>query len=81
MQNEEKQMIIGERIKEVFDSMPRRCTVTWFAGQLHCDRRNIYRIFLKENIDVVLLLRISKVLNHNFFTDLSRWYEEGRIVQ
>lgn len=64
-------MTIGERIKEVFMTMPKTCTVEWLAKELHCDRRNIYRIFLKDNIDIELLGRISQVLNHNFFKDLS----------
>ena len=62
---------IGRRIKEVFDRQPRSCTVKWFAAQLHCDRRNVYRIFAKDNIDVQLLARIGAVLGHDFFADLS----------
>ena len=64
-------MKIGQRIKEVFESMPKSCTVSWFAARLHCDRRNIYRIFAKDNIDIQLLGRISEVLDHDFFADLS----------
>ena len=64
-------MKIGQRIKEVFDAMPKSCTVNWFADQIHCDRRNVYRLFHKDNIDIELLLIISKALNHNFFEDLS----------
>lgn len=51
--------------------MPKRCTINWFADQLHCDRRNIYRIFAKDNIDIMLLTRISEALDHDFFADLS----------
>lgn len=46
-------------------------TVTWFAGQLCCTRPNIYKIFKKENIDIHLLWRISCILDHDFFRDLS----------
>lgn len=67
----EDRMKIGQRIKEVFDSMPKHCTINWFARELHCDRRNIYRIFERENIDILLLGRISQILNHDFFLDLS----------
>lgn len=62
---------IGLRIKEVFDRQPKSCTVKWFAGQLHCDRRNVYRIFAKDNIDIQLLARIGAILDHDFFADLS----------
>lgn len=57
--------------------MPKRCNIAWLAAELHCDRRNIYRIFEKENIDIVLLARISNVLRHNFFADLSEWFEDN----
>ena len=56
----------------VFDEMPKSCTVDWFAAQLHCDRRNIYRIFTKDNIDIQLLTRVSEALRHDFFADLSK---------
>lgn len=42
-------------------------SVTWFANKLYCDRTNIYKIFKRGSIDSDLLLRISNVLNHNFF--------------
>lgn len=69
-----KPMKIGERIKEVFMTLPKDCDVNWFARQLHCDRRNVYRIFNKENIDIDMLCRISQILNHDFFKDLSEKY-------
>ena len=65
-------MKIGQRIKAVFDEKPKHCTVNWFAAELNCDRRNIYRIFSKENIDIHLLARISMILDHDFFADLSK---------
>ena len=64
-------MIIGQQIKRVFDQMPKGCTIVWFARQINCERANIYRIFKKDNIDILLLSKISKVLKHDFFKDLS----------
>ena len=66
-----KDVKIGERIRIVFDQMPKTCTIDWFAKELNCDRRNVYRIFKKENIDIHLLARISQILGHDFFRDLS----------
>lgn len=63
---------IGHIIKEVFEMQPRSCTVTWLAGRLHCRRGNIYDIFNRASIDSELLWRLSKVLNHDFFADLSQ---------
>lgn len=62
---------IGKTIKQVFDRQPRSCTVSWFARRLHCGRANIYDIFDRATIDCELLSRISLVLGHNFFADLS----------
>lgn len=39
----------------------------WLAQQLSCTRSNIYKIFAKQSIDTDLLLRISNILNHDFF--------------
>lgn len=64
-------MNIGQSIRKVFDEMPKQCTVAWFAKELHCERRNVYRIFERENIDILLLARISRILDHDFFQDLS----------
>ncbi|MBQ8100602.1 MAG: XRE family transcriptional regulator [Paludibacteraceae bacterium] len=47
-------------------------SVTWFARQIPCDRTNVYDIFRRDNIDIRLLLRISRILNHDFFSYLSR---------
>ena len=71
-------MKIGERIKEVFDSLPKSCTISWFANRLHCDRRNIYRIFAKDNIDIQLLGRICRILQHDFLADLSSFIKLDR---
>ncbi len=43
-------------------------SVTWFANKLYCDRTNVYKIFKRGSIDSDLLLRISTILNHNFFS-------------
>lgn len=71
-------MHIGRRIREVFDGKPRSCSVTWFAGQLHCDRRNVYHIFARSTIDTELLHRISIILDHNFFSDLAEELARGK---
>jgi hypothetical protein len=41
--------------------------LTDFADQLGTVRQNVYRIFKKRHLDTGLLLKISQVLNHNFF--------------
>ena len=56
---------IGQKIKEIFDA--RNMKLTEFADELGTVRQNVYRIFKKRHVDTGLLLKISQVLNHNFF--------------
>ena len=64
---------IGEMIKAEFRRQGR--TVKWLTEQLHCNRSNVYNIFARQNIDVEMLILISRVLGHNFLTDLAPWAE------
>lgn len=56
---------IGSVIKDKFDELG--LTVSWFAKELCCDRTNVYSIFKRESIDTSLLVKISLILNHDFF--------------
>lgn len=56
---------IGRIIKKVLKEQGLH--VTDFAKQINCSRRNAYVIFNKPTIDTGMLLRISRVLKHNFF--------------
>ena len=56
---------IGQKIREVFEAS--NLKLTDFADQLGTVRQNVYRIFKKSHLDSGLLLKISRVLNHNFF--------------
>ena len=58
---------IGNLIKEELERQER--TVSWFARKLFCDRSNVYKIFKRPTIDTELLLRISVILNRDFFAD------------
>ena len=60
---------IGEQIKAELNSQERG--VSWFANKLGCSRMAVYRIFEKNSIDTAVLYRICKILNRNFFNDLS----------
>ena len=43
----------------------------WLAKKLNCDRSTIYKIYKKSNLDIDLLLRISRILHYDFFKDIS----------
>ena len=60
---------VGEIVKTEFDRQGRK--VQWLATQLNCKRSNVYNIFKRKNIDVVMLIRLSILLNHNFLTQLA----------
>ena len=62
---------VGDMVKCVFAQKPRSCTVAWLARNLNCDRSNIYDIFTRQSLDTGLLIRLSKVLDHDFFADIS----------
>lgn len=62
-------MHIGNKIEEELRRQER--SVAWFARKLYCNRQNVYDIFRRESIDTSLLRRISGILSHDFFKDLS----------
>ena len=61
---------IGELIKQTLKQ--RHKSVVWFAGELSCSRTNVYKIFSKPSIDSSDLLRISKILDYDFFEIYSK---------
>ena len=66
---------VGSLIKEELKRQER--SISWFARKLYCDRSNVYDIFRRKSIDTDLLLRISHVLNHDFFQYYCRFYKES----
>ena len=64
---------IGAKIEKIVRE--RGIIITEFAQQINCVRKNVYDIFKRNTIDIALLARISKVLNYNFFDDLSKDYD------
>ncbi len=63
-------MHIGQRIKEVMKT--KHVTAVSVARELDCERTNLYNIFERQDINTYLLKRISTVLKHDFFKELSR---------
>ena len=67
---EEKAKTIGELIDVALRKS--KMTVGDFAAQIGCYRENVYKIIKKNNLDIHLLKKISEVLKHNFFEDISK---------
>jgi hypothetical protein len=61
---------IGQKIKEVWKLSGLKGTE--FAERLHRQRQSIYSLFKQESIDTLLLQKISRVLNYDFFGDYSK---------
>jgi transcriptional regulator with XRE-family HTH domain len=59
------EIIIGQKIKEVV--IARGMKINEFAKQINMVRQNAYKIFAKQKIDTNLLIRISEILDYDFF--------------
>jgi len=60
---------IGKRIKEVMDEQGR--SASWLAVKIPCERTNIYDVFKRKDVSVELLYKVSSILGHDFFLELS----------
>lgn len=63
---------IGHLIKEELRNQGR--TITWLAKQLQCSRQNAYKIFNRSWIYTDLLLKISDILDYDFFKYFSEYH-------
>lgn len=59
----------------------RGCQVTWFANELCTERTNIYKIFRRRSIDTELLMKISRILEYDFFSYYSRELTAQKLEQ
>lgn len=62
-------MHIGNIIKDKLSE--RNITIVEFAKELNIHRSNVYRLFEKSSIDVILLMKISKIVKFNFLDEIS----------
>ena len=64
---------IGQIIEQ--EMQKRGCTKAWLAKQLYCHRTNISNILKRQSIDTEQLLRISQILQINFFEYYTQEFE------
>lgn len=62
----ENNINIGMAIRDELKKQER--SVAWFARQLGTNRMACYRIFESYSIDTYMLLKISRVLDYDFFS-------------
>lgn len=60
---------IGQMIRAELKAQGR--TVVWFAEAIHRDRSDVHKMFKRASIDLDMLIRISRILNHDFLHDIS----------
>ncbi|MGM9817607.1 MAG: XRE family transcriptional regulator [Paludibacteraceae bacterium] len=68
----EKTLHIGNEIR--CELLRQERSVAWLARQLGYDRSNFYRVLRAPSIDTALLLRISHLLQRDFFSLYSLYY-------
>ena len=56
---------IGQLIQEQLKTDQR--SVGWLSRQIPCTRNHVYKLFKRPSLDAALLLRISMVMQFNFF--------------
>lgn len=70
---------IGEEIKELLRK--KRMKVVDFSRKIDTNRNNSYDIFTRKSIDTNLLLKISEVLEFDFFRLYSIPISQNKLVQ
>jgi len=65
---------IGKLIKAELARQGR--TITWLATQLGYSRQYVYKLFRRKWIYTDLLLKISDLLDYDFFKCFSEWREQ-----
>lgn len=70
---------IGSLIKQELEKQER--SISWLARKLSCDRTKVYRLLQKHSIDTYDLARISILLSHDFFADLSEDLKKDEHLQ
>ena len=60
-----EKMHIGKLIRDKLNENGQ--SASWLARKVHCDRSNFNKILKKNHMDTPLLLRISEVMDFDFF--------------
>ena len=67
---------IGNIIREVLHQQGR--SITWLGKQLGCSRQNIYKILRRNWIYTDMLLKISDLLDYDFFRCFSEYRDSKK---
>jgi len=75
----EAKIQIGESIKKQF--LKSGLSIEKFAESIGCNRDNVYDIFRRERINTDQLLKISKILQFDFFRTYSEQISKEMMMQ
>lgn len=67
--NNKDEIHIGKMIRAELKAQGR--TIRWFSEAIHRDYSVVHKMLKRESIDLAMLVRISKLLNHDFLHDVS----------
>lgn len=70
---------LGSMVQEELQRQEK--SVHWLAKAIKMERSGIYKLFRRKNISVQLLLKISIVLHHNFFDDISKALNDKKLEE
>lgn len=62
-----KNVHVGKQIKAKLKEQGR--TTVWLASQIPCSPNHLYKVYAQSHINTDLLIRISNILDYNFFED------------
>lgn len=57
-------MVVGEMLRQ-------EKKASWLAREVNRERSSVYKMFARNSLDVEMLIRISVLLHHDFFKDIS----------
>ena len=60
---------IGQMIRTELKAQGR--SVRWFSEAIHRDYSDVHKMFKRESIDLAMLIRISRLLHHDFLREIS----------
>ena len=73
------EVLLGKKV--YLAMLERGMSVEQLAGAIGCTKKNVYKFFQKRSINTDLLLKLSQVVQHDFFAEISRNLQIGDSIQ
>lgn len=76
---EQLEIHIGNLIRQELRNQGR--SVKWFANQIPCTRNHTYKIFSSPSLNTDMLLKISVILDYNFFKHYETIFNQAKVYR